>query len=210
MKTCLIFSGGTYTPLSDAIPNADYVIACDRGWQYALRDGVKPDVIIGDFDSAPAPDISVPILVHPVIKDDTDTMLAVRHGLEQGCDHFCFLYALGGRADHMFANLQTAAFAVNARASAVILGQDDVYTFFSGRSVTFPRRPGWSLSVFAISDVCTGVSISGTKYEVEGAELNNYFPLGVSNAWASESAEICVDQGILMVVESRLQPGEHN
>ena len=80
---------------------------------------------------------------------------------------------------------------------------------FSGGTAVFPRRNGWSLSVFALTDACDGVSIRGTKYECENAALTNAFPLGVSNVWAAEEAVISVKSGILLAIQSKLQKEEH-
>ena len=101
--TALIISGGDYSPIDNL--SFDCVIACDRGYLHARKMGIRPDLIIGDFDSAPFPDVSVPVESYPARKDDTDTMLAVKHGLLKGFDRFVILGALGGRLDHTIANL---------------------------------------------------------------------------------------------------------
>ena len=59
-ELCLIVSGGELCPLPEALRAAQYVIACDRGYAYAAQWGIKPDLVIGDFDSA-APPTGVPI-----------------------------------------------------------------------------------------------------------------------------------------------------
>ena len=58
-------------------------------------------------------------------------------------------------------------------------------------------------------DRCAGVRVRGTKYVCEDAEITNAFPVGVSNVWEAEEAEITVKSGILAVIQSRLQKGEH-
>ena len=77
-KLCAIISGGRRAPL-DGIENADWIIACDKGYQYGGEAGVRPQLLVGDFDSytgsLPA---DIPILDLPVEKDDTDTMAAIR------------------------------------------------------------------------------------------------------------------------------------
>ena len=70
-------------------------------------------------------------------------------------------------------------------------------------SLRLPRREGFSLSVFAVSDRCR-VSIHGTKYTLEDAEIRNHFPVGVSNEWAEDEAEIIAHEGTLLIMESKL------
>ena len=75
-------------------------------------------------------------------------------------------------------------------------------------SMAFPRREGWSLSVFAADGPCRGVSITGAKYPLACAEVPSSLPLGVSNKWASDAAEISVEEGVLLVILSRFSPEE--
>lgn len=206
---CLIISGGSICELPEELRAARYIIACDRGWQYAERLGLTPDLIVGDFDSAPLPETNTPIERVPTRKDDTDTMLAARRALEAGWRNIAICCAFGGRLDHTMANLQTAAYIVAHGATARVVGVNADALAFSGASVRFPRRDGWSLSVFALSDCCEGVSVRGTKYECEDVTLTNVFPLGVSNTWRSNEAEIAVKRGILLVLQSKLRDGEH-
>ena len=206
---CLIVSGGEFAPLPAGLPPPDCVIACDRGWQYAGRLGLTPDLVVGDFDSAPPPETGTPVERVPSRKDDTDTMLAARRALERGFRDVAVCCAFGGRLDHTLANIQTAAWLVEHGARARLLGADTDALAFTGRTERFPRRVGWSLSVFALSEACEGVGIRGAKYECDGVTLRSAFPLGVSNVWAAEEAEVSVRQGILLVMQSRLREGEH-
>ncbi len=207
--TCLIISGGEFSELPDDFRCPTYVIACDRGWQYAIRLGLTPDLILGDFDSSPLPDTEIPIVKVPTQKDDTDTMLAARKALELGFLDIAICCAFGGRLDHTFANIQTAAFLAARGAKTRLFGKDTEGLVFADGEMAVPRKDGWSLSLFSLSDKCEGVSIRGTKYEVEDIALTNAFPLGVSNVWSAENAEIAVKTGILLVLSSKLAKGEH-
>ena len=206
---CVIISGGEYCDLPGELRKSDYVIACDRGWQYAAKMGLRPDWIVGDFDSAPPPETDVPVTRVPTRKDDTDTMLAARRAADLGYRDVALVCAFGGRLDHTLANLQTAAWLVARSTRVRLIGADTDARAFTKGTERFPRRDGYSLSVFALSDRCEGVTVHGTKYECENETLTNGFPLGVSNIWASDTAEISVESGILLVLQSKLTPGEH-
>ena len=210
MKSCLIISGGEYCEIPADLRQTDLVLACDRGYQYAARMGIRPDWIIGDFDSAPKPDADgIPVLQYPSRKDDTDTMLAAKKALEEGCDQVTICCCFGGRLDHTLANLQTAVFLKASGARIRMLGTDTDASVLSSECISLPRREGWSLSLFALSDRCTDVCIRGTKYEAAHITLENGFPLGISNTWAAETAEIGVKNGYLLILQSRLRKGEH-
>ena len=209
MGECLIISGGTYCPLPADFSIPENVIACDRGYLYAEKMNIQPSLIIGDFDSAPFPDADVPVERVPTRKDDTDTMLAARRALESGFREITICCAFGGRLDHTMANIQTASFLAGYGCTVQLLGMDTEAYVWSGGVRYFPCRKDRSLSVFAISDQCTDVSIHGTKYECEKQAVYHTFPIGVSNVWSSDMAEISVGSGILMVMQSKLQAGEH-
>ena len=110
---------------------------------------------------------------------------------------------MGGRLDHLLGNLQAAAFAVAHGARVRILDRENEITVFTADTITVPPRAGWSLSVLALTDQCTGVSIHGTKYELDQVTVTNTFPIGVSNQWHGE-ARISVETGILAILESRM------
>ena len=206
---CVVISGGEYCDLPKDIQKIDHLIACDRGWQYAQRMKLTPNLIVGDFDSSPVPETEIPVHRAPTRKDDTDTMLAVRHALALGYQDLLIACAFGGRLDHSFANLQTAAYAVSKGARVRLVGIDADAIAWTGGTEWVPRREGWSLSVFSLSQCCEGVTICGTKYECEDATLSNSFPIGVSNTWHADAAKIYVKKGILLILQAKLQAGEH-
>ena len=203
-KICAVISGGAYSP-PEGIDGCAYTIACDRGYAHALRAGVRPDLILGDFDSyTGALPEGAEILRLPVEKDDTDTMSAVRHALALGYRHIRIYCALGGRLDHTLANLQTCVQAAACGAVVRILDETAEIDFLTGGHLRIRKRPRWSLSVFSMSDRCTGVCLRGVKYPLEDAMLTNRVPLGVSNEFAAAEAEIALKTGVLMVVQTRI------
>ena len=76
-----------------------FVIAADKGLVHLEAQGIRPDLIVGDFDSLGRVPAGDNILRHPVEKDDTDTMLAVKTALDRGMGTIVFYGCLGGRLD---------------------------------------------------------------------------------------------------------------
>ena len=197
-KTWAIVAGGCFSPLRE-IEKCGYIVACDKGYAYLRQEGVRPDLLVGDFDSytGPLPE-DVPRLDLPVEKDDTDTMAAIRHAVSNGCERIYLYCAMGGRLDHLLGNLQAAAYAARHGVRVRLVDEENEMLIFTGGHASVPEREGYSLS-----DRCTGVSIHGTKYELDNATVENSFPIGVSNQWQG-SAEITVEQGVLAVIESKM------
>ena len=117
-KICAIISGGEFSPF-DGIENADFIIACDKGYEHAKSQNITPSLIIGDFDSfSGALPSEIKRITLPCEKDETDTMAAINYATSQGFNKILLLCALGGRLDHLLGNLQSAAYAAKNGAEA--------------------------------------------------------------------------------------------
>ncbi len=206
IKTCVIFAGGPEEDLPCLpLPQEDaYILCADSGLRLAQRMGATPDLVLGDFDSlGELPDL--PYVQAPVEKDDTDTMLAVRQGLEKGYRRFLIYGGLGGRFDHSYANIQTLLFLHQHGKRGMLVGANDIIVLLGEGSVLqCPKREGFSLSVFSLTPQCEGVSISGVKYPLENAALTMYHPLGISNEITADHAVLRIEKGILLIVQSKL------
>ena len=203
MKTlCAIISGGQEDILP-GIDAADFIIACDKGYAYAKNAGVRPDLLVGDFDSYDGPvPRDIPILDLPVEKDDTDTMAAVRWAVSRGFTKIRLYCALGGRLDHLLGNLQALSFACARGVSAELWGESARLVLLSNGETEIPPMPGYSLSVLALTDEVQNVCISGVKYPLHGKTVTNTFPVGVSNEWEGTAKISCAD-GILLILHAK-------
>ena len=143
---CLIVSGGEFAPLPEDLRRPAFVIACDRGWQYARRLGLLPDLTVGDFDSAPPPETGAPVERVPTRKDDTDTMLAARRALEKGFRDIAVCCAFGGRLDHTLANVQALVYALDRHARIALAdGKIWMTALRGGESLPLGRKYGKAL-----------------------------------------------------------------
>ena len=203
MRSCLIIAGGDYAPIGPVGEN--FVLACDRGLAYAQREGIVPDLILGDFDSyrGALPE-GVPVLRYPVEKDDTDAMLAVRWAADSGFDAIRLACCFGGRLDHLLSNIQTLHLAAELGMEAEARDEHNELRVLRPGTYRLPYRAGWSLSLLALTEKVGGLSIRGTKYEVEDVTLQNPTTLGQSNAFVSD-AEISFSSGVLAVICCRLE-----
>ena len=143
-------------------------------------------------------------MVCPVEKEDTDSMLAVRHGLALGYRRFVLYGALDGpRLDHTVANLQTLQFLADHGAAGYLAGLTHIATVVKNASVSFSPDAAGIVSVFCMGADAKGVTIKGLKYNLTEGRLSAGFPLGVSNHFTGEKAEISVKDGSLLVIYQR-------
>lgn len=204
MAVCYIFAA-LETKTLPYIPNKqDYVIAADKGLDNLKKFGIKPDVIIGDFDSLGFVPSGENIKRLPVEKDDTDVGFAVNYAFELGYKEFVIYGAIGGLLDHTVANLQLSAYISSKGGKSVFVGDNVFVTSITNDTLKISNGKG-RLSVFALSDKAEGVFLSGLKYPLENAVIENTFPIGVSNEFTDKSAKITVKNGTLLIVsQSRI------
>lgn len=180
--------------------SGDLVIAADGGYAALPALGVRPDLVVGDFDSLGYVPEGVEVVRHPVMKDDTDTMLAVRLGLDRGYRQFVLVGAVGGRLDHTIANLQTLLFLAEHGAAGILYGEGTVVTAVRNETVTLTGTG--VLSVFCFGPPATGVYERGLLYGLDNATVTSAFPIGVSNEFTGVPASITVGSGTLLVLWS--------
>ena len=168
---CVIFCAGGFDRLTAPLGDDDIVIAADGGLRHTESLGIRPDIVLGDFDSLGyVPQSSER---HPVEKDDTDTMLAVKRGLSLGCREFLFYGSLDGpRLDHTVANFQTLAYLNDHGARGTLVGLRQQVTLLKNGSMTFPKRAGGDISIFAFGGRAEGVTIRGLYYTLEKGTLD--------------------------------------
>ena len=204
-KRCVIIAGGDVCEKMN--PSQELILCADGGYRHALAQNIRPDVLIGDFDSYTdtLPE-NVKIVRYPAEKDVSDTWACVEYAVKQGYQAFEIYGAFGGdRIDHSIANLQLfRAIAEKNRNAVFHYGKQKISNINAGNSERIDADRYLSFSVFALSDICKGVTIKGAKYLLENAELKNSFPLGLSNEVTDKVfAEISVKEGSLMLVKTK-------
>ena len=202
MGTCIIFCAAEFDTPATPIGPEDFVIAADGGLQHAKKLGITPDVILGDFDSLGYTPGGASVF--PVEKDDTDSMLAVRRGLDLGYREFLLYGSLDGpRLDHTVANFQTLQFLCDHEAWGTLCGNNAMVSVVKNGTLSFPSGCEGHLSVFCMGTDAHGVTLKGLYYPLDNGTLTAGFPLGVSNHFTGEPAEISVADGSLLVIWER-------
>ncbi len=183
----------------------DFIVCADGGYQLADAAGIRPNVLIGDFDSwtgDEAPDCEEIYRV-PRQKDDTDTMLCVKYALQNGYREIVIVGGIGGRFDHTMANLNALAYGLDHGASVAMVDEHNLAVMLENGEMEIRRKTGCKLSLVAYSDQCFRVSISGVEYPLKNALLCNCYPIGISNEFTEDCAHLSCGKGKLLVLLSR-------
>ena len=208
MSRCVIVSACPVSPeLAKLLRPDDFIIACDAGYRNCAPLGRKPNIIVGDFDTAPCPQQEDDdIVVLPHVKDDTDTEYAAKLAAEKGFDEVLLLGALGGsRLEHTIANFCTGLGLEQRGVRATLQNERTRITYvMPGETRRYPKEAFFYLSVFPMEGRAEGVCEQGSFYELTDAQLTAGYPLGVSNEYAegSDCITISTRTGALVVLET--------
>ena len=202
---CYIIGAGDFFGLREIPDDSDYVIAADAGYEYCRKNNIIPDLVLGDFDSLGVAPKHPNVMQLPVEKDDTDTVFAIKTGLEKGYRHFYIYGGLGGkRSDHTIANLQSLLYLANRKARGWLFGENGGSSGQGGLADEVLRGDQLDVSALTVilcfDGVARGVTLKGLKYELQNAEVTSDFPIGVSNSMAADEATVEVTDGALLVM----------
>ncbi len=210
-RLAVVFLGGSYEDAGFYAAWAratSLVVAADGGARFLLAAGLRPDVVVGDFDSLPQADVQrleaagVPLLRHPVRKDVTDGELATDEALRRGAGELVFAGALGA-LDHTLGHLailrRLAVGGVPARLVAPGLA---VTVAPAPAGVRLRAEPGARVSVVPLGGDAE-VTLTGFEYDLDHGSLPASSCLGLGNAVAVTPATVRVHAGtVALLVES--------
>ena len=196
---CYIVGAGEFFGFEELPSPEDYVIAADGGYAVCRAKGVVPNCILGDFDSLGWVPEEENVIRVPVEKDDTDMMLAVKKGLEQGCAVFHIYGGTGGRLDHTVANLQALLYLADRGVRGWLHDGSGKFTALRNDTLVLPARKEGIFSVFAMDGDAKGVCIRGGQYPLEDGTLHESIALAVSNHFVGREVTISVRDGALLV-----------
>ena len=186
------------------------VVCCDGGMKHALSLGIIPDVIVGDFDSVTAEERQLIqkraqhfVQAQPE-KDDTDLELAFLTICEQNPQAQVTIFgALGGRIDHMLANVflpSNPKLAPYMRQIEIEDGQNLIAYCPEGTSQLEPRSDYDYLAFMPVRD--SQLTILGAKYEL--TEENFFFKkVYASNEYIDRDVSVTCPDGYVVVLHSK-------
>ena len=201
---CAIVGGGDINSYSAVEPLllGSFVISADSGLRHCRAMGVRPDLLVGDFDShkGPIPTDIPRVIFDPLKKDYTDSTFALEEALERGAGEILFAGMLGGRLDHTLANLQNLARCAQLGVACRLTdGVTDVWAAKGPAHFTVPFAAEHYFSLLAHSDDCHGVTIRGAQYALDRHTLSSVLPRAVSNEFAKGDAQIQWEDGVLLI-----------
>ncbi len=209
-KRAIIFSNGRIGEINfykKIIKKNDLVICADGGLKFAKKLGLKPDLLIGDFDSLnkretlEAEKSGVRVLKFSPDKDKTDTQLALEYALSNAAKEIIMLGSLGGRIDHLLANLHLLKIGADKNIDIKLIDEFNEIRLVK-EAITFNTKKGETLSLIPFTDKVTGIYTQGLKYALEKGTMVLGNPYGVSNVVLSSKVKIKIRSGLLLVIRN--------
>ncbi len=192
------------------VRGAELVIAADSGADRLTAIGLRPNVVIGDFDSlrperVAALDASgVEIVAHPHPEARTDGQVALELAAARGAAELVLLGARGGnRLDHSLGNvLFLVAGEFAAMPITLVSGWSEAIGLFGrvqgyGReSIRFQGEAGDYVSLIPLSRQVLGVTTDGLRWPLDGADLSLGLPMATSNELLGTDGGFTIEDGV--------------
>ena len=191
------------------------LIAADHGLDFLLRSRIKPDIVIGDFDSAGPEALAFlekeensnkeegpQIIRMKPEKDISDTHAALIEAEKRGCKDILLLGATGTRLDHVTANLLLLLKAKEAGVKLTIADPKNlIFLAEDGMRLSKERWGEYYVSFFPLGDAVEGLTLSGFQYPLNDFRLAlSEASLTVSNRIVDDYAEVHFKSGNLVVM----------
>ena len=211
MQRIIIFANGELPDLEKAralLQRDDYIICADGGTRHALALDIKPDLIIGDMDSAEKEQLQefreaeVSMELFPHDKNETDLELAIHHAVELNPAQIIIIAGLGGRLDQTLANITLLT---DIRLSNIDIRLDDGVeeSFLCRDQVQVRGRTGDIVSLIPWGGAVSEVQTTNLKWPLHRETLLPDRTRGISNEMLGESATISIGSGLLLIVHRR-------
>jgi thiamine pyrophosphokinase len=204
MPAFVLYLHGPYResdlPFYKSLARGKTRIAVDGGLNFFIRSGVRPDVIVGDFDSLRRdPHKMFPtarVLRFPSEKDKTDTQLAVEYAVAGGADAIDIVQPFLGEADHFAGNLMLLAALVSLRNKRGIrfrvMNPAYEIVFLNSGTRTIVGKKGETISVVPLSATIR-LTCSGTRYSARRLLVRRGETVGLRNQMTAARATVTVE-----------------
>jgi thiamine pyrophosphokinase len=185
------------TKVKERILTFPFLIAVDGGINHCHKLDIRPDLIVGDFDSADPTLLKsfsgIPEKRYPKDKDKTDLEITLELVDHAQVEEIAIFGALGGRTDHTLGNLTL----LSRYPGKVFLETDHERMFVVDRHAEIATWPGQWISLIPLNGPVRGIDTDQLKWELKNGTLDKQF-IGISNEALGNRVKISVQEGDLL------------
>lgn len=193
-----------YDYVRELAQQADYIICADGGTRHAAACGIRPDLVVGDFDSGKRPDTDTETIILKPEKDDSDLMCCTREALRRGADVIAYACASGGRIDHFLSNLSLLEYLYEQGSCGRFCDSRNRVTFHGGGEMQYTADPSYPyVGIIPLDASLQGVTLRGLKYPLTDAVVSRSQVITISNEAVAPTYTISIGTGRALVIESK-------
>lgn len=192
-------------------PTADEVwVGADYGAVRLVKQGVKPILAVGDFDSSTAAEIqlvrdhAVKSVVRPKKEDVTDTVLALRYIFQELTFDKVVIYgATGARLDQLLSNIffvLTPEFKPVCEKIEIVDRWNQVGFYLPGQHL-LKKLPNTRYLAFACLNKVTDLHLYDAKYQLDGVDFSEPVSLS-SNEFVGETTSFSFQSGVVCAIQT--------
>ncbi len=212
MKIGLVVAGGLIENYSDIKEKLnkykfEYIVACDSGLQHLHYLGLKPDLLVGDFDSVDKTIFenyskTTEVKKFNVRKDYTDGEIGIKNAIEANCEKIIYIGATGNRLDHTLSNLSLCLQAKNNGVALTIIDNNNEVSIIDGKT-EINNKKGYLLSILPITLEVKGVTTENLDYPLNNETIYFGDCRTISNVVSSDKASITINEGLAYLIFSK-------
>lgn len=200
-------------PAASGPANRPLIVAADGGAARCLSAGVRPDIVVGDFDSlAPSErarlgELGIELQVADPDKDESDMELSLLAALATGSPRIIILGALGiVRPEHSIANILLLADPRLDGLDVAVVGHGSrmarIGTARGPGEAAITGVAGDFVSLFPLGAAVDGVVTEGLRFPLMDERLPLGPSRGLSNELLGATASVRTRRGCLLVVQT--------
>lgn len=208
----VLFAGAAihnYDFCTPYVQKADVIICCDAGMHHTKALGIRPNYIVGDFDSV-RPEVleeyrkaGISMQQFPTHKDETDMQLGIRLAEDLGADHVTLIGGIGDRLDHTMANAHLLLHLCKKGIRAELVDEKNRVQLID-KETTLYGKAGDLVSTIPLSMVVKGVTLEGLEYPLTDYDLSlDDQVIAVSNVMLGNTANVKIKEGYLFVMQTK-------
>ena len=193
MKTLVVLNGecNNLDFLKRLSEKFDKIVCADGGYLHTVSAGVKPDTVVGDFDSSNLPE-NIQSVVFPKEKDLSDAEIAIEYAKNYYGNDITLTCSLGKRLDHQLFNVFLLA-----KYPDIIIEESDVIVFLCKTYTDFSKFNGKTVSFFPIEK--SNLTLKNFKYNLVEQDVQQGNTVTLSNI-ALVNAAVNVNSGKVIAI----------
>lgn len=200
MKKTIVIAPGLPKDLANFIDiKNSYIICCDGALDVLSKENIKPDLVVGDFDSLKNKNLlkGLKKIKLPIEKDVSDTNYALSLAFKNSNNVTLIGGLKGNRIDHLYANLLL----LNKYPKLTIIDDTNKVFLLEKGSYNINSLEYEYISFFSLTESL--ITLEGFKYNINNYNLKIDDPLCLSNNQIKKNAKINISKGKILVIMSK-------